>query len=191
MTTGLGLETERGVSLHIGNSGGIFSVSGAGLDMVRPGISLYGYPAGGAGSGKGTTAEQLQPAMSFTSRVIQTRAVPAGTGLGYGHTFITRRATRLAVLPTGYEDGYLRSLGDRAQVLVHGRRAPVVGRISMNLTLVDVTELGDVRSGDEAVLLGRQGKESITADEIADWMKTISYEVLCLFGHCNRIEYTD
>ncbi len=179
------------VQLHIANSGGIFFVDGSNLDMVRPGISLYGYAADGSGTLKGLTEEQLIPAMRFVSRVIQVREVPAGTGLGYGHIFTTSRTTRLAVLPVGYEDGYLRALSNRACVLIHGQRAPVVGRVSMNLTLVDITGIKGVQAGDEVVLLGRQDWESITADDIAAWMDTISYEVLCLFGHCNPIVYVD
>jgi len=181
--------------VHIANSGALFSVDGAKLDMVRPGLALYGY--GRCGKDKkyekdekcGMGAESLQPAMRFSSRVVQVREVPAGTGLGYGHTFTTRRKTRVAILPVGYEDGYLRSLSNKARVLLHGRQAPVVGRISMNLTMVDVTEIDGVQGGDEVVLLGQQGEERITADDIATWMGTISYEVLCLLGRCNRIEY--
>lgn len=188
---GLRPDIHQDLCLHIANSGGLFSVDGTSLDMVRPGISLYGYGAAGAGDVSATAEPQLIPAMQFVSRVIQVREVPAGTGLGYGHIFTTGRTTRLAVLPVGYEDGYLRVLSNRARVLLHGRSAPVVGRISMNLTLVDVTDINAVRVGDEAVLLGSQGRETITADEIGGWMETISYEVLCLFGHCNRIEYVD
>jgi alanine racemase len=129
--------------------------------------------------------------MSFISRVIGVRVVPAGTGLGYGHSLVTRRRTQLAVLPVGYEDGYLRTLSNRGQVLIRGRRAPVLGRVSMNLTLADVTDIPGVETGDAAVLLGRQGQQCISADEIAAWMGTISYEVLCLFGHSNRIEYVE
>jgi alanine racemase len=172
---------------HIANSGALFGVVGATMDMVRPGISLYGYGAGGAG----LLEQQLCPAMSFVSKVIQIRTVPKEVGLGYGHTFITCRETRLAVLPVGYEDGYLRKLSGRAFVLIRGRRVPVVGRVSMNLTLVDVTELDSVQAGDEVVLLGRQGTEQITADDISVWMESISYEVLCLFGHCNKKEFVD
>jgi alanine racemase len=180
-----------GPCLHIANSGGIFSVAAAALDMVRPGISLYGYGAAPVTPSSSGPERALRPAMSFLSRVIGVRVVPAGTGLGYGHSFVTRRRTRLAVLPVGYEDGYLRTLSNRGRVLIRGRRAPVLGRVSMNLTLVDVTDIPGVETGDEAVLLGRQGQECITADEIAAWMGTISYEVLCLFGHCNRVEYVD
>ena len=177
--------------LHLANSGGLFYVAGALLDMVRLGISLYGcYPDGGAGR-EAAVEPKLRPVMRFTSDVIQVRQVPAGVGLGYNHLCTTTRPTTLAVLPVGYEDGYLRRLSNRAEVLLHGRRAPVVGRISMNLTLIDVTDLEGVRMGDEAVLLGRQGSEEITADEVAGWMETINYEVLCLFGNLNQRQLVD
>lgn len=178
------------IKRHIANSGGIFSIDGSSLDMVRPGISLYGYGASPVCNDP-VMCGRLRPVMSFVSRVIQVRQLPAGHGLGYGHLFTTTRKTRLAVLPVGYEDGYLRALSTRASVLIHGRRAPVVGRISMNLTLVDITDIENVKSGDEVVLLGRQGSKRITADEIAGWMDTISYELLCLFGHCNQKKYVD
>jgi len=180
----------EGPVLHIANSGGLFSVQGAILDMVRPGIALYGYAADGSDRLPGT-GERLMQAMRFVSRVTQVRQVPAGTGLGYGHTFTTTRPTRLAVIPVGYEDGYPRVLSNRARVLIRGCRVPVLGRISMNLTLADVTGLERVEPGDEVVLLGGQGGERIGADEIAAWMNTIPYEVLCLFGHCNRRVWQD
>lgn len=177
---------------HIANSGGLFHFAATRLDMVRPGISLYGCYPEGEPHMPIEAEEQLEPAMKFTTRVIQTRTVPAGTGLGYGQTFVTGRQTRIAVLPVGYEDGYLRCLSNKAQVLIHSRRAPVIGRISMNLTLADITDIeGEVKQGDEAVLLGRQGTEIITADELASWMNTISYEVLCLLGNLNSRYYID
>jgi alanine racemase len=171
--------------LHLANSGGLFYVAGARLDMVRPGISLYGYYPDGVAGRTAAQPPHLQPVMRFSTRVLQVRQVPEGKGLGYSHLHVTSQPATIAVLPVGYEDGYLRSLSNRASVLVNGKRAPVVGRISMNLTLVDVTGLGAVQPGDEVVLLGRQGEEEITADEIAAWMDTISYEVLCLFGNLN------
>ncbi len=159
--------------------------------MVRLGIALYGYyPDGQAGEAM-ASPPLLQPAMRFTTRVIQVRQVPAATGLGYNHLFTTTRPTTVAVLPVGYADGYLRLLSNRAQVLIHGRKAPVIGRISMNLTLVDITGIDGVRVEDEVVLLGRQGDLHITADDIAAWMDTISYEVLCLFGNLNDRDYVD
>ena len=180
-----------GCIVHIANSGGLFHFDVTRMNMVRPGISLYGCYPEGEYSGAGND-ESLEPVMKFTTRVIQVRTVPPGTGLGYGQTFTTGRRTKLAILPVGYEDGYLRSLSNKAEVLVHGRRAPVVGRVSMNLTLADITDIdSDIRQGDEVVLLGRQGADSITADEIASWMNTISYEVLCLFGNLNSRYYVD
>ncbi|MGD9947794.1 MAG: alanine racemase [Desulfobulbus sp.] len=177
--------------LHLANSGGLFYVADARLDMVRPGIALYGYYPDGPDGRVAADPPLLQPAMRFATRVLQVREVPAGKSLGYSHLFTTTRPSTIAVLPVGYEDGYLRILSNRASVLVNGHRAPAVGRISMNLTLVDVTGLGPVRPGDEVVLLGRQGDAEITADDIATWMETISYEVLCLFGNLNDRELVD
>lgn len=175
--------------LSLANSGGLFHFPATCFDMVRPGISLYGYYPNGREGMQRAIGEKLQPAMRFVSRISQLREVPTGTGLGYGHTFVTNRPTKLAVLPAGYEDGYLRTLSNKAAVLVQGKRAPVIGRISMNLTMVDVTDLPNVAAGDGVVLLGRQGKEEISADDIAAWMGTISYEVLCLFGSLNDRYY--
>ncbi|WP_028585537.1 alanine racemase [Desulfogranum mediterraneum] len=177
--------------LHLANSGGLLYVSGARFDMVRPGIMLYGsYPDAHA-TPEVTPALQLQPAMRFSSQVIQVRQLPAGTGLGYGHSWTSARPTTIAVLPVGYSNGYLRRLSNRASVLIRGRRVPVVGRVSMNLTMVDATDLEQVEVGDEAVLLGTQQGEAISADEIGAWMETISYEVLCLFGGLNRRSFLE
>lgn len=178
--------------LHIANSGGLFHFDATRMHMVRPGISLYGCYPEGEPPLVAEDDEPLEPVMQFRTKIIQVRTVPAGTGLGYGQTFMTTRKTRLAVLPVGYEDGYLRSLSNKAEVLIRGRRAPVVGRVSMNLTLIDITDLeSEVKQGDEAVLLGRQGGEIITADQLASWMGTISYEILCLFGNLNKRYYID
>jgi len=131
----------------------------------------------------------LQPVMSFKTRVVQIKELEAGCGISYGHTFITSRKSRIAVLPVGYADGYQRKLSNRAEVLINGRRAPVCGRVCMNATMVDITDLPPVDVGDEVVLLGRQGVAEISADEIAQWLGTISYEVLCLFGSLNERVY--
>ncbi len=173
---------------HIANSAALIYFPKSHLDMVRPGISLYGcYPDGSPARAKSAVpALELQPVMSFKTRVIQIKEVGPGYGISYGHTFVTSRKSRIAVLPVGYADGYLRKLSNKAQVLIGGRRAPVCGRVCMNATLVDVTDLPPVHIGDEVVLLGRQGEEEITADEIAQWLETISYEVLCLFGSFNE-----
>lgn len=182
----------KGCLLHIANSGGLFYFKAAALDMVRCGIAMYGCPPDGRSARLPAGQGELAQAMRFVTRVIQVRSVPAGTGLGYGQSCTTSRQTTIAVLPVGYEDGYLRKLSNRAEVLVNGQRAPVAGRISMNLTLADVTDVaGGVRRGDEVVLMGGQGKEMITADEVAGWMETISYEALCLFGNLNDRYYID
>lgn len=174
---------------HIANSGAVLNFPHSCHDMVRPGIGLYGYhPAGKRGQGS-DNAECLLPAMSFTTKILQVKKVPANYGISYGHSYVTKQPTQLAVLPVGYEDGYLRALSNRAEVLIHGRRFPIRGRICMNLCMADITGLEGVQPGDEVVLLGSQGDEMITADEIGRWANTISYEVLCLFGNNNRREY--
>lgn len=178
-------------SRHIANSGGIFNFPDTCCDMARAGISLYGYYPDGEQGTLRAQGKRLVPAMSFSSRVIQVKTVPAGVGVSYGHTYITPRTTRLAVIPVGYEDGYMRCLSNRAVVLVGGRRAPIRGRICMNMCMADVTDIEGVQAGDEVVLLGVQGRDAISADEIAAWAGTISYEVLCLIGNNNERTYTN
>lgn len=174
---------------HVANSGALLNFPMTHCDIARPGIALYGYYPDGAAGRTRETAELLVPAMRFTTRVVQLKEMAADRGVSYGHTFKTGRPTRLAVLPVGYEDGYFRALSNCGSVLIRGRRAPVVGRICMNLCMVDVTDIDDVQQGDEVVLLGSQGKEEITADEIAALVGTISYEVLCMFGNNNERNY--
>jgi alanine racemase len=153
-------------------------------DMVRMGVSQYGL-----WSSKetllsyqlehGTEAESpLRPVLSWKARISQVKDVPADAFIGYGCTYQTTRATRIAVLPVGYSNGYDRLLSNRAWVLIHGRRAPVRGRVCMNLIMVDVTDIPDVAVEDEAVLLGRQGEQEIRAEELADLAGTIPYEIV-------------
>jgi len=188
-----GLKTKKAgaVIAHIANSAALIYFPGTRLDMIRPGISLYGYYPDASPARAKTAAPllQLQPVMSFKTRVVQIKELDVGCGISYGHTFVTRRKSRIAVLPVGYADGYLRKLSNRAEVLIGGRRAPVCGRVCMNATMVDITDLPPVHAGDEVVLLGHQGEAKITADEIAKWMETISYEVLCLLGTFNERFY--
>ena len=124
----------------------------------------------------------LKPVLSWRSRIIQLKTVAAGSCIGYGRTHVTKRVSRIATLPVGYADGYHRLFSNRAAVLVRGQRAPVVGRVSMDLTTIDVTDIRNVQQGDEVVLLGRQGKAEISADEMADWANTISYEIFTSIG---------
>ncbi|MEN8134715.1 MAG: alanine racemase [Thermodesulfobacteriota bacterium] len=172
---------------HIANSAAILNVSDSHYDLVRPGITLYGcYPLP---EEKISANLQLRPVMSFKTRVIQVKEVPTGYGISYGHTYTTKRPTRLAVLPVGYADGYLRRLSGRAHVIIGGQKVPILGRICMNACLADITDLDQVSAGDEVVLMGCQGGAEITADDIAAWSDTISYEILCLFGGSNRRLY--
>jgi alanine racemase len=171
---------------HIANSGGTLYFPTTRDDMVRCGISLYGYYPEGRES---HDSDELRPVMSFTTRVLQVKKIPAGSGVSYGHTYITKRPTSLAVLPVGYDDGYSRKLSNCGEVLIHGKRAPIRGRVCMNLCMVDVTGIEGVSAGDEVVLLGCQGDECITADEIAAHIDSISYEVLCMIGNNNERTY--
>jgi alanine racemase len=171
---------------HIANSGGALYFPETCCDMVRLGISLYGYYPDGAQGQEGEGTVKLIPAMSFTSQVVQVKSVPAGTGISYGHTFVTKQETKIAVLPVGYGNGFLRTLSNKAQVLIKGQRAPVIGRVCMNLCMADISAIPGVGQGEPVVILGSQGAETITADEIAEWMGTISYEVLCLLGNNNE-----
>lgn len=179
----------QGQMVHIANSAALLRFPELRFDMVRPGITLYGcYPSGWL---KEERAVQLKPAMSFKSCVIQVKDIPEGSGVSYGHSFVSARPTRLAVIPAGYDDGYSRRLSGKAEVLIRGQRVRVVGTICMNACMADVTDLPGVQAGDEVVLMGSQGKEEISADEIAGWLGTINYEVLCIFGACNRHEYVN
>jgi alanine racemase len=176
---------------HIANSGAVLNFPATYCDMVRCGIALYGYHPAGRVTPGDEKASGLLPAMSFASRILQVKTLPAGTGVSYGHTFLTRKQTRIAVVPVGYEDGYCRILSNRGYVLVHGYPASILGRICMNMCMIDVNDIEAVQPGDEVVLLGRQGSENITADDIAKKMGSISYEVLCLLGNNNQREYIE
>jgi alanine racemase len=176
---------------HIANSGAVLNFPNTHCDMVRAGIALYGYHPAGLVHCDSLSAEGLIPAMSFSSKVLQVKTVPEGTGISYGLTYITHRETRIAVLPVGYEDGYSRILSNRGEVLIRGQRALIRGRICMNICMVDVTDISEAAAGDDAVFLGTQGAETITADDIAEKMGSISYEVLCLLGNNNQRVYRE
>jgi alanine racemase len=122
---------------------------------------------------------RLEPVMRWRSAIARLKDLPPGHAIGYGTTFRTTRASRIATLPIGYADGYRRGLSNRGEVLVRGKRAPIVGRVSMDLTTIDVTDIPDAALGDEVVLIGRQGIHEITAEELARKLDTISYEVFC------------
>lgn len=158
---------------HLCNSSALFRSSGLAGDLVRPGIFLYG-------GGIGSDLPAPEAVVSLRARIVLLREVPPGTTLGYGATYRATRPERWATVAIGYGDGLPRSLGNRGQAVVAGRRVGIVGRISMGLTVVDITDLpeADVRIGDEATFLGRSGTESISVDEVAGLAGTISYEIL-------------
>lgn len=163
---------------HISNSGGILNYPDCNLEMVRPGIITYGiYPSA-------ATRDKiaLNPVMSFKTRVVLVKEFPEGYGIGYGRTFITRRPTRIATIPVGYGDGLGWPLSNQGEALIRGKRVPIAGRISMDMCTLDVSRIPECDVGDEVVLLGEQGGERITADEIAAKVHSISYEILCALG---------
>ena len=164
---------------HAANSAGLLFLPEARLDLVRPGIMLYGYhPRGRLGG----TDPPLRPGLRFRTAISQIRDVVRGESVSYGRTFVASQDIRVATLPVGYADGFDRLLSNRGSVLVRGKRAPIVGRICMDMTMIDVSRIPDVRAGDEAVMIGRQGSDEISANEVAEMLGTISYEVLCRIG---------
>ncbi len=164
--------------VHMANSAHLTLFPEHSGNMVRPGIMLYGsYPVSTFQS-----RIKLKPVLTFKTRIHFLKSVPTGSRISYGGTFTTQRESLIATLPVGYADGYSTRLSNQGEVLIRGKRAPVVGRVCMDLIMVDVTDIYGVSNGDEAILIGRQGREQITADEIARKIGSISYEVLCLIG---------
>ncbi len=159
---------------HICNSAALITLPEAHLDAVRPGILLYGMHP----SAECHAPFTLHPALSLKSMVVRVRTLPAGSAIGYGRTYITKKPMTAALVPIGYGDGYHRLISNRGEVLIHGKRVPIRGRVSMDQIVVDVSGLNDVRVGDEVVAIGRQGDEVITAEEVASWAETINYEVV-------------
>ena len=175
------LFTREGINIplrHVANSAITIDLRPAHFNMVRPGIMLYGYRP----SKKLAHPVDLRPVMTLKTRILQIKRVPKGTPISYGRTFTTERESLIATLPVGYADGLPRALSNKGQVLVRSRRAPIVGRICMDMTMIDLTEHGDAQVGEEVILIGRQGQEAITADEIAEKAGTIAYEILCGIG---------
>ena len=157
------------------NSATTVDLSHGHYNTVRPGIVLYGLPP----SHEMHKSLDLRPAMQLKTRIVYIKEVPVGTTVSYGCTYATDRTTFLATLPVGYADGYSRHLSSRASVLIGGKRRPVVGRVCMDQTVVDLGPDGDAAIGDEAVLFGRQGHGEITLTELADLTGTINYELAC------------
>ncbi|WP_018131432.1 alanine racemase [Effusibacillus pohliae] len=172
----------RGVRIalrHIANSAAAIQYPEMAYDMVRIGISLYGlYPSKQVDRSK----VELRQALRLVTKIVHLKTLPRGAGVSYGATKVEREQAVIATLPVGYGDGYSRLLSGKAQVLIRGQRAAVIGRICMDQCMVDVTDVEGVSVGDEVVLYGGQGENFISLDEVADWMGTISYEVACALG---------
>ncbi|MCG9967633.1 alanine racemase [Pelotomaculum terephthalicicum JT] len=164
---------------HAANSPALMEMPEAHLDMVRAGIIVYGLSPSDRFK---QSSLKLIPAMSLKAKVAYVKKVPAGFKVSYGCTFTTVQPTVIATLPLGYADGYPRSLSSKGEVLLNGRRSPVIGRVCMDQIMVDAGSASDIKMGDEAVIIGRQGDEEITADETAMKLGTINYEVVCMIS---------
>ncbi len=159
---------------HIANSAAIAWYPQSHHTLVRPGIVLYGGLEGFNGT---------REAMRVSSRLIEIREVEEGACLSYGRTFVAPRRMRIGIVPVGYATGYLRTLSNKGEMIVSGKRVPIIGTVCMDLTLLDLSEVPRAELGDEVVLLGRQGGSRISVFELAEWMNTITYEVFCLLGN--------
>lgn len=167
------------VWVHMANSAAAYSRTDTHFNLIRPGLALYGVSPFATAT---AATEQLAPVMRLVTQVWQLKVVPSEFPISYGQTFVTRRPSLIATLPIGYADGYSRKLSNCAAVLIRGQRAPVVGTVCMDLTMVDVTDVAGVRAGDEVVLWGRQNGTELSVSEVAGWQETIPYEVLTGVG---------
>jgi alanine racemase len=167
--------------VHMGNSAAVSARSETWKTMVRPGILLYGYSLPVMRGGEIVTESSLPltPVLAWKTRVLTVKDVPAGEAVGYMGTYVTQEHSRIAVLPVGYADGYPRLLSNRARVIVRGEYAPVVGRVSMDLTTVDVGNIPGVAVGDEVTLIGSNSGKTVDAVELARLGETVPYEILC------------
>lgn len=167
---------------HMANSAAILDLPGSHFDAARPGVALYGLRP--SASIANPCACELKPVLEWKTQIIFLKEVQAGVGLSYGHAFHTRQSSLIATVPIGYGDGLQRNLSNKLEVLIRGVRCPQVGRITMDMSLIDVTALhGQVALGDEVVIVGRQGKEEVTADELAGKLGTINYEIVTGISH--------
>jgi alanine racemase len=164
--------------IHVANSAALVLRYDSHFNLARPGLAIYGLPPVAAVRER----VDLQPVMTFKTRLMQIKRAPAGSGVGYGHTFVAPRESLIGVLPVGYADGYRRGLQHGGEVIVRGKRAPVVGAVSMDLTTIDVTDVAGAAVGDEVILWGESGSEIISVNDVARLAQTISYEMLCTVG---------
>ena len=191
--TALSLVEKAGFSpkfVHTANSAAIVTRTDSWGNMVRPGVALYGYYPRFVG-GEPEQVPAVEPVLSWKSRLISLRSVGSGQPLGYNGTYVTSRDSRIAVLPVGYADGLNRQLSSKGRVIVRGAYAPIVGKVSMDLTLIDVTDIPGAAVGDEATLIGRSGELGISAYDHADAASTIPYEILCNISKRVPRRYSD
>jgi alanine racemase len=173
---------------HVANSAATLYLPETHLDMVRCGITLYGLLP----SDEVKPTISMRPAMALKSRVARVRTLPTGSSISYGCTYTTTEPTRVALVPVGYGDGYHRLISNRGQVLICGRRAPIVGRVCMDQFVVKVSDIPNAQQDDEVVLLGRQGDDEISAEEVASWTGTINYEVTAsILPRVKRVYFKD
>ncbi|MGO4496277.1 alanine racemase [Paenibacillus sp. 2RAB27] len=166
--------------IHAGNSAAAIDLPGLTYSMVRLGISMYGlYPSKDVDQ----TKIELKPVLSLKTGIVHLKTLPAGSGVSYGTIYHTKGDEQIGTLPIGYADGYSRMLSGKAEVLVRGKRVPIVGRICMDQSMINVSDVPDVSALDEVVLIGEQGEERITAEDVADQLGTINYEIICMISH--------
>jgi alanine racemase len=164
---------------HAANSAGLMNLPESQLDMIRPGLIVYGILPESYRSGRRTTNLDLVPVMSLRSRVVNLRDIPAGNSISYERNFFTERDSRIAIITAGYGDGYPYALTNKGEAIIHGLRVPIVGNVCMDLTMLDVTGLTDVAIGDPVTLMGTDSGSTITANDIAAWADTIPYDIIC------------
>jgi alanine racemase len=170
--------------IHVSNSAALLGARKFPENLVRIGALVYGYcmPLIVAPGQELPKVPEFEPVLTFKSRIVYMKDVPSGTPLGYSAAFYTRRPSRIATVPVGYADGLSHALSNRGCAIVRGRRARIVGSISMDLSLLDVTDIGGTNIGDEVILMGQAEQISITALEIAQLLDTVPYEILCSIG---------
>ncbi len=181
---------QRGIATgkhHVANSAAMLTVQESILDQVRPGLLLYGISPCQETMTVRSSPSGFAPVLAFKARVTFVKQVEAGRSISYGQTFIAPSPMTIATVAAGYGDGFSWHLSNHAHVLVHGKRCPVVGRVTMDQIMVDITSVSEVVCGDEVVLIGRQDKEEITALEVAQWAHTIPWEVLCGITRSPRV----
>lgn len=173
---------QRGVAIplkHCSNSAGIVSFSEANMDLVRAGVILYGmWPSAGVNHGQ----IPLKPAMTLLSHVAYVKTLPAGCPISYGGTYVTEKETTIATIPVGYGDGYSRGLSNKGYVLIHGKKAPIIGKVCMDQFMADVSEIPDVAVGDKVTLIGKDGDLELTLEEIGELSGRFHYEFACNLG---------